>query len=167
MNDLSFALQRLPRELCDQIFNDVFTSDSTTVRIDRSHKLPTELRVSCATRELFAGSYYGSPNKHFISDNDWLLIYWLRSLPECHFQLLKDVRLVNRSLLDEGIARYIGPGRRFNCSRKDFAVTNGVNLKKRLKMKLLGLHEVHFWEKIFRVEQHFKNENGEEEVVLC
>lgn len=167
MAELAIRLEALPRELHDQIFLEVFTSDSKTVRIDRSYKPPTELRVSSATRELFAASYYSYPNKSFISDDEWLFIWWLRALPECHFQLLKDARLVSRSLLDEGIARYVGPGRRFNRSRKDFAVEIGTNRKNGMRMKLSGLHRLDSWDEIVWVEQHFKNESGEEEVILC
>ena len=80
--------------------------------------------------------------------------------------MLKDIRFTNRTLLDEGMARYVGPGRRFNCPRKEYALHSGKNTERALKARLWksGLS---FREDAVRVEQHFKNEAGLEEVFFC
>ena len=167
MGDIDERIQRLPQELCDQIYIDVFTPLSNRVEISHQYRVPALLHVSHDSRDVFATQYYSNHGIYFVSDDETLLFRWLRALPKHHLRMLREVRLINQSLMDAGITRYIGPNSRFNVgTRKDFAWTAGEVLRRSVNGRLenVGLE---LREGVLRVEQHFINEAERVDVVVC
>ena len=112
-DELAERLQSLPQELFDQIYDEVFTAAAgTEVHIDGRYQPPVQLRVTHASREQFAKSYYGTITFRFCVDigpNPFrrdpsrkqrpgsrlqCLIWWLQSLPDMHLSLLRDIRFM-------------------------------------------------------------------------
>ena len=81
--NLAACLQKLPQELYDKIYEQVFTADSKERVIDKGYKPPAQLQVDRASREKFADSYYGAGAT--FSFPTGLDVAWAEGLPTRHF----------------------------------------------------------------------------------
>lgn len=103
----------------------------------------------------------------FIIDYDVYLHLWLRGVAlSGHLSLLREVRFLNRSLLDAGVSRLQGPLDGYHRYRKLAAEQHAVNMLARLRRNLKedGLE---LPQSVLKLEQHFINDSGDEEVVIC
>lgn len=99
MERLNLQLHSLPQELYDHIFDEVFAAPRSRIDIGQSYGPPQLLTISSATSKQFATSYYR--NTTFVVDNDVILHQWIRRVAAAgHLDLVRDVRFINRSLLD-------------------------------------------------------------------
>jgi len=84
-------IQLLPQELQDMFYDLTFTAHASVRKIDHSYEPPTRLRVSHASRILYATSYYGG--SVFEIDTYDVLYRWLKSLNSTQQTLVKIIRL--------------------------------------------------------------------------
>ncbi|CAK1358417.1 unnamed protein product [Cercospora beticola] len=99
LNTISAHLSRLPLEIYEMIYNEVFLSKPVVRRIRRradgscgKHRIPHLMHVSRDTRIKFATSYYS--NSVFIFPEPYDLFAWLESVPQEYRKLLKDIRYI-------------------------------------------------------------------------
>jgi hypothetical protein len=165
MDHLTILLHRLPQELFDHVYNDVFTAPACRINVRHSYRLPHLLSVSSASRKQFAKSYYYTTL--FIVDNDVDLHIWLRSLAVAgHLQLLREVRFMNRSLLDAGVSRLQGPLDGHHKYRRTAAEQHAAHMLARLRRNLKEAGLELPWSAL-KLEQHFINDSGVEDVIVC
>jgi hypothetical protein len=108
MDRLKTLLHSLPQELYDYIYEEAFTASACTIHIRSPYRPPHLLAVSSGTRKQFAESYYR--NTLFVIDNDLDLHKWLRGVRGAgYISLLREVRYMNRSLLDPCVSRLQAP----------------------------------------------------------
>ncbi|KAK3720993.1 hypothetical protein LTR37_003283 [Vermiconidia calcicola] len=94
MDDLANRVQSLPPELYNHIYDDVFTSSTTTINvIGRKYKPPSALQVDRRSRFIFAMTYY-SEGTTIILDAmyTWNVLHWLRSLNIRHLARLRKAK---------------------------------------------------------------------------
>lgn len=89
---LSQAIQDLPQELFDSIYNQTFTAVPGLRIINASYRPPNLLCIDRASREKFAASYYGRGNV-FQTHKENQLYQWLASLTVQHRALITSVRV--------------------------------------------------------------------------
>lgn len=87
------ALQNLPQELYDHIYNLTFTAlADDTVRITKHHRFPAVLHVDHASRELAAAAHY-SQNKFSTGKiSHGVFLAWLEAIPPSHRGHIRDIR---------------------------------------------------------------------------
>ena len=164
MDSLNILLHRLPQELYDHIYDEVFTAPSTRIDISRNYSELHLLSVSRVSREQFAKSYY--QNTIFVVDHDKDLHLWLRAVAGSgHLQLLQEVRFVNRSLLDPGVSRLQGPLDGSHLYRRIAAEQHAVLVLARLQRNLKG-DGLELPQNVLKLEQHFVNDLGEQDLLI-
>ena len=162
---MDHLLHRLPQELYDHIYNEVFTASTRRIDVSHSYSAPQLLSVSSASRKQFAKSYYH--NTIFVFDNDVDLHLWLRRIAASgHLQLLREVRFLNRSLLDLGVSRLQGPLDGSHEYRRIAAEQHAglmlARLRRNLKEDGLELPP-----SALKLEQHFVNDVGDLDLIVC
>ena len=165
MDDLALLLHKLPQELFDCIYDKVFTAPVCRIDIGDRYVPSHLLCVSSASRRQFAKSY--CHNTVFVVDNDVHLHKWLRSIASAtQLPLLREVRFMNRSLLDPCVwrfqARFIGPQLDMRSAVKRATFNELKRLLRNLRIDGLELPE-----DVLKVERYFRNGDGEEEMVIC
>lgn len=96
---LRAQLQRIPQEIFDMIWNEVWICKPTIRRVRRSltsgrsyHHVPHLMHVSRDTRHMFAISYYS--NSVFIFPEPYDCFAWLGCVMPEYRKLLKDIRYI-------------------------------------------------------------------------
>ncbi|KAK5683899.1 hypothetical protein LTS10_003762 [Elasticomyces elasticus] len=94
---LSVHLQALPVELQDEIYTLTFTAAPIVRYIDEIYKPLALLQVDCASRTLFAKSYYGDVLVFECADTSMrsgqsVMSTWFRSLTGEHQALIRRLR---------------------------------------------------------------------------
>lgn len=96
---LQAHLGRLPQEIFDMIYNEVFTARPAVRRVRRpdikgytTHRVPHLMHVSKATRMKFAISYYS--NSVFVFPEPYDCFAWLGSVLPEYRKLLRDIRYI-------------------------------------------------------------------------
>ena len=165
MDIFTQLLHSLPQELYDNIYDEVFTSPVQRTDIDLSYRPPHLLSVNSGSRRQFAKSYYH--NTAFIFDIDVILHRWLRGVAAVgDLPLLDDIRFQNMSLLDPCVWRFQGPSSSSPKHRRSAAKRSATYTLSRL-MRNLKEDRLELSGEVLKLEQHFRNDDGEEEVVLC
>lgn len=165
MDHLIILLHTLPQELYDNVYGEVFTASVRRVNIRHSYRPPHLLAVSSASRKQFAKSYYY--NTLFVVDNDVDLHLWLHSVAVAgHLQLLREVRFLNRSLLDPGVSRLQGPLDGHHKYRSIAAEQHAAHMLARLRRNLKEAR-LELPQSALKLEQHFINDIGDEDVIIC
>lgn len=165
MDNLTVLLRRLPQELYDHIYNNAFTAPICRVDVSHNYTTPHLLSVSCASRKQFAESYYA--NTIFVVDHDRDLHQWLRRVAASgHLHLLREVRFLNRTLLDRGVSRLQGPLDGTHLYRRIAAEQHAGLMLARLRRNLEedGLE---LPRSVLQLEQHFMNDIGDQDVLVC
>ena len=96
--DLTEAVQDLPPELFNEIYQLVFFTNDERIDVGPEYKRPSHLQVSKDTREKFSKPYF--TNTTFIFRHRLWLSKWLRSLKRKELRWLKSLRLITRQFRD-------------------------------------------------------------------
>ena len=165
MDHLTVLLHKLPQELYDAVYNNVFTAPARRIDTGHTYRPPHLLWISSASRKQFAKSYYHG--SIFVIDHDVDLHLWLHSVAAAgHLQLLREVRFINRSLLDAGVSRLQGPLDGYHRYRSIAAEQHAMNMLARLRRNLKE-DRIELPRSVLKLEQHFINDIGEEDVIIC
>ena len=158
-------LHSLPQELYDYIYDEVFASPVQRIDIGGSYRAPHLLSVTSGSRKQFAKSY--CYNTVFIFDNDVILHRWLHGVAAVgNLPLLRDIRFLNRSLLDPCVWRFQGPSSNSLKHRRSAAKRSATYTLSRL-MRNLKEDGLELNGEVLKLEQHFRNDDGGEDVVVC
>ena len=158
-------LDSLPQELYDYIYDEVFASPVQRIDIGGSYRAPHLLSVTSGSRKQFAKSYYY--NTVFIFGNDVILHRWLHGVAAVgNLPLLRDIRFLNRSLLDPCVWRFQGPSSNSLKHRRSAAKRSATYTLSRL-MRNLKEDGLELNGEVLKLEQHFRNDDGGEDVVVC
>lgn len=165
MDDFAILLNRLPQELIDIIWEEVFTAPVQRVHVGRGYRPPHLLLVNSSSRQQFAKSFYN--NTIFIVDHDLDLEVWLDEVEASgHTDLLKELRFLNRSLLDPCVSRLQAPLDRSHLYRRVAAEQHGAHMLARLRRNLSKTYGERRRYRMLRLEQHFINDDGFEDVIV-
>lgn len=151
IDDLAAAVQSLPSELFDEIYDLTFTFDSKTCCVEsRTYKPPSAIQVDRKSRSKAAKSYYNNTvftfsTKGYDFEDDADGKSWLASLPEDHVKALREIHLDFADLktgYPYSAALVYFPSELFGACPREFdreEYVNDQNLEiKRVKIQLDG-----------------------------